>query len=158
MVANMTTWRSKFWNIVLAIIMFGMLLCSVAAAFAGVGGSYLVPTLAIAVPLAIVFLVGFVRSFMLGVVAGPEGVTARLLLRTVKIRWSEVETIAANGSSGGAIVWKRADKTRTTELNVLGSYDLLGRETTLGQRATADLNARLKKWRKEQAVSGQASQ
>ncbi|MEU4240871.1 hypothetical protein [Actinoplanes sp. NPDC026619] len=117
--------------------------------------------MAIFLPCSILLWAGFVRSFMLGVSADSDGVVARLLLRTVKIRWAEIESISGSGGVGGAvgaaaapaIAWKRSGKVRTTGLNVLGSYNLVrGKKKPLGERDAEDLNARLARWRKENAL------
>jgi hypothetical protein len=108
-------------------------------------------------PSALVWI-GVIRAFMLGVSADSQGVVARLLWRTVKIRWPEIETISGAGSDdsiGAAaaptITWTRSGKTRQTYLNVLGSYNLLRRDKPLSKRAADDLNDRLVRWREENA-------
>jgi hypothetical protein len=150
----MTAWRSWFWNIFLAVCLFLMAAASTATAFSRTGQSHNALTLAVWVPISVVLWIGYVRSLTLGVRADSEGVVVRLLLRTVKIQWSEIEKISGSGGSAGAtghavaptITWNRSGKSVTTNLNVLGSYRYFSDKKPLGELAAEELNTRLVRW------------
>jgi hypothetical protein len=137
---------------VMAGSMFLLAIASTATVASAFGTSYAVFDAVLFGPMALVFWAICLRSLFLGVVVDSDKVVARLTKRTVKIRWSEVEAIDDSGEL--TITWKKPDETksRTTRLNVLASYNLLGRTKPLSKRAAADLNARLAHWRKMNAA------
>jgi hypothetical protein len=155
----MTVWRSWFWNIALAFIAFGMAAIMTYVSLSRIGLSYNAINMAIFIPFSLFFWALSLRSLFLGVFVNQQRVVVRLTTRTVKIRWSEIESVAGSGPgpmgavAGPSVTWSRAGKTRTTDLAVLGSYGLLGKGKPLGERAADDLTARLARWRKENAVS-----
>ncbi|MEU8818677.1 hypothetical protein [Actinoplanes sp. NPDC048796] len=144
-----TVWRSPFWNTVTAVVFLVMAFTTTASALSGWGTPYNAIDLAIFAPMAAPFWFAFLRCFALGVRADADGVRARLLWRTVTIRWAEIDAIEA--AVAPTITWTRSGRTRTTDLRVLGSYGVLDRKRSLGERAAEDLTARLSQWRARNA-------
>jgi len=156
-----SVWRSWFWNIVLAFCMLTMagILTAVAVSQLQMPGDAAV---AVGVGFgfaAALFWLATVRSLMLGVFIRPYGIVVRGLDRTTTANWKDIETVRIGGSTSGAasmanstapiVVLRKANDAapRAIELNVLGGYGYRKSGPTLGERATAELNARLSRWR-----------
>ena len=150
------SWRSWFWNLVLAALMLVF-----AGIFAGMAVTdSLLPTKIISSIGFVLFFVACIRSLLMSVSARDDGIVIRRLTNTIRIPWREVESITdgpLGGSAAGLVgaaaptIRRRSTADRATsdiELNVLGSYGILRK----GQPADAvkDLNLHLAQWKRNQ--------
>ncbi|WP_412539448.1 hypothetical protein R8Z50_26870 [Longispora sp. K20-0274] len=145
-------WRSWFWNIVLAILL--AILASMGV-ITTVVESTPVGKAVFAVVTAVTWI-GAVRALFLGVRVRPDAIVMRGLMRTYTMRWGEIESIGGDMPAGGpsgslgatAPVVRRKGK-KDVELNVLGGYGFSPIRPTPAERAVAELNVRLARWKAE---------
>lgn len=145
------TWRSWFWNLVLAAIYGTFLIIAVSVAFSAtdIGSKVLMSVI------GVYSLAGTVLSLSRRVVARPDGIYMRQSIRRTWIPWDAVERVECERSESGLlptyapVVWlSRTIDTATVadvggagavELSVLSSYLPGG-----PRRATDGLNAALR--------------
>ncbi|NUT31811.1 MAG: hypothetical protein HOV79_01940 [Hamadaea sp.] len=107
---------------------------------------------------AVFFLYGTFRAPFVGVTATEKGIAIRSPILSKRIPWDEVADIKLESMSGGAsgaggaqapIVYRmRPDGSKKRiEIKPLGAYNI-GEGKSLAERATRDLQACLKEWRR----------
>jgi hypothetical protein len=131
-----TVWRSRFWNIVLALGLTEMAaVCTAVAVLDRETAVEIGSGLS-----AALLWTAAVRAVRRGVYARLDGLTVRSLSYTVKLRWEQIEAIDTG------VIWRRTAgaPARRTELAFLGSYEVARRSgQSLTERAMTDLGDRL---------------
>jgi hypothetical protein len=143
------TWRSWFWNVT-ALLVFTSMGLMVTAVAVDQFRSYHRWASALLFGLSALWLwVGAARSLRIGVAVTDRGLVIRGPFLSRTIPWAEVEKIefADAGMTTPVVCRNRGGKQERVMLTVLGGYGVSRRHPTPAERAVADLNAFLDRWR-----------